>query len=97
MPITRESLPKKIIKATIVPINMAIPPNLGMGFVCILLASLGISTAPILGASHMATGVKRSDNINAVKNGSKKFIVLPYCSPNITILSPASPNISMDS
>ena len=49
------------------PANIARPPNLGMAFVCILLLSFGISTAPILGANLMASGVTASEIARAIK------------------------------
>ncbi len=53
------------IKATINPEKIAMPPNLAMGLLCILLESLGISTAPILNASFLTIGVAEKATINA--------------------------------
>ena len=49
------------------PATIAIPPNLGIAFVCILLLSFGTSIAPILGAIFMANGVVKKESTNATK------------------------------
>lgn len=50
------------------PRNMAMPPNLGMAFLCMRLESFGTSMAPTLGATLMAKGVSANDAMNAIKN-----------------------------
>ncbi len=73
--------PAKMISETIVPIKIAMPPNLGMALVCIRRASLGMSMAPIFGASLMATGVKAKDSRNAMpKAASRISLVISICS-----------------
>jgi hypothetical protein len=57
--------------AVIVPINIASPPNLGIGLSCILRPSFGTSTAPIFGAKNIETGVKISASAKDVKNIKK--------------------------
>ena len=63
------------VTATAVPAKIASPPNLGIGLVCILLSSLGISITPILGASHTVTGVTTSEMKKAIPNMSQNFII----------------------
>ena len=62
----------KISVAAIIPMNIAIPPNLGMGLQCTLLSSFGISMAPIFGASQMASGVNKSTNTKDVRKDAHK-------------------------
>ena len=65
-PRIRGSEDKKAPIAVMDPTKIAMPPNLGIGLLCIRLESLGISTAPIFGASQIATGVKIKLSTRAV-------------------------------
>ena len=66
---------RMITVATATPANIASPPNLGMGFVCIRRSSFGISITPSLGASHSVSGVMTSDIRNATPNTSQNLIL----------------------
>ncbi|MBQ5441610.1 MAG: hypothetical protein IIU36_05030 [Firmicutes bacterium] len=50
------------------PKKIAMPPNLGIAELCILLLSFGISIAPIFGAIFIARGVDAKDTTNAIEN-----------------------------
>ena len=70
---------------------IASPPIEGIGLLCILLLSLGTSTAPVLIAILLTIGVNINESTNAVKRG-KIYIMYKvslYLVPNN--LSPASP------
>jgi hypothetical protein len=54
--------------AVMTPMNMPMPPKRGMGFVCILRSSRGVSIAPILGARRIAKGVNSAASANEVRN-----------------------------
>ena len=94
---------EKTARDTIIPARMAMPPNLGMAVLCMRLPSLGISMAPIFGATFIATGVTMTAAMNATKKvsaisfQSSAIGCVTFYSPNITILSPASVSISTDS
>jgi len=82
----------------IIPAYIAIPPNLGIALLCILLSSLGTSMAPIKGAALMDKGVTIRATAKATRKGphKSKLVAVTIYSPNITILKPASFNISTD-
>ena len=64
--------PAKIAQEIIIPANIAMPPNLGIGLLCTLLLSFGISIAPIFGANQMAKGVRNAEINPATTKGAHK-------------------------
>ena len=70
-----EDVTIKYITAIKKPITIAGPPNLGIGLLCILLSSFGISMAPIFLATFIVYGVSTNDVINANK---KAIAISPH-------------------
>ena len=63
------SLSAKTTSAAIIPRYIAMPPNLGIGFLCMRLSSFGMSIAPILGAIFIAAGVTAAATTKATRSG----------------------------